>query len=94
MEGDFNQDGNVDTADYTIWADNYTGSDGTGGTPSTGDANGDGAVDTADYTLWADNYTGSVAAAGTVPEPNTGVLLFLSSLGLVTRFRRTRRRSS
>jgi hypothetical protein len=24
--GDINKDGYVDTADYTIWADNYTGS--------------------------------------------------------------------
>ena len=73
--GDFNGDGNVDTADYTIWADNYTGSGGTGGTPSTGDANGDGAVDTADYTIWADNYTGPSSSAGSVPEPSTACLL-------------------
>jgi hypothetical protein len=73
--GDFNTDGNVDTADYTIWADNYTGSGGSGGTASTGDANGDGAVDTADYTIWADNYTGASAAASTVPEPGLPILV-------------------
>ena len=84
--GDFNGDGNVDTADYTIWADNYTGSGGTGGTPSTGDANGDGAVDTADYTIWADNYTGS-QAAGVVPEP-AALTLLLGALLTFCLFRR------
>jgi hypothetical protein len=93
LPGDFNSDGNVDTADYTIWADNYTGSGGTGGTPSTGDANGDGAVDTADYTIWADNYTGSSTAAGAVPEPGTaGLLVSLGILGLAARRRRVDRK--
>jgi hypothetical protein len=82
LSGDFNGDGNVDTADYTIWADNYTGSGGTGGTPSTGDANGDGAVDTADYTIWADNYTGSSAGtSATIPEPTVATLLLIGALG-------------
>jgi hypothetical protein len=88
LPGDFNGDGSVDTADYTIWADNYTGSGGTGGTPSTGDANGDGAVDTADYTIWADNYTGSSVSVGAVPEPGTAtLLLLLGALGLAVRRR-------
>jgi hypothetical protein len=86
--GDFNEDGAVDTADYTIWADNYTGSGGTGGTPSTGDANGDGAVDTADYTIWADNYTGSSAAASSVPEPAALTLLLGAILTLCLSRRR------
>jgi hypothetical protein len=91
--GDFNEDGAVDTADYTIWADNYTGSGGTGGTPSTGDANGDGAVDTADYTIWADNYTGSSGAVGLVPEPAV-LNLIPGAILTVGLFRRRRRPSS
>jgi hypothetical protein len=49
-EGDFNNDGFVNQADYTVWADSFgqTGSD----LPA--DGNGDGVVDMADYTLWAD----------------------------------------
>jgi hypothetical protein len=87
VPGDFNEDGSVDTADYTIWADNYTGSEGTGGTLTTGDANGDGAVDTADYTIWADNYTGSQAVAGMVPEP-AGLTLLLGAISILCLFRR------
>jgi hypothetical protein len=50
---DFNEDGIVNGADYTIWADNYHKED-----PrwEDGDANYDGAVDGADYTIWADYY--------------------------------------
>jgi hypothetical protein len=91
LEGDFNGDGHVDAADYTIWADNYTGSGGTSGTPSTGDANGDGAVDTADYTIWADNYAGS-QAAGAIPEP--AVTSLCPGLIVLLAFRRLRRHSA
>jgi hypothetical protein len=50
--GDFNNDGVVDIADYTVWADNF----GQTGSGIAGDANGDGVVDIADYTIWADNF--------------------------------------
>lgn len=50
--GDFNQDGVVDIADYTVWADNF----GQSGAHVHGDGNGDGTVDIADYTIWADNF--------------------------------------
>ena len=87
--GDFNEDGAVDTGDYTIWADNYTGPGGTVGTPPTGDANGDGAVDTADYTIWADNYTGASAALNNVPEPSTMIPLVVGAFHLLL-YRRKR----
>ncbi|GEM_PF-2825987 len=48
----FQTDGNVDGADYTIWADQY----GQTGPDLAGDFNHDGQVDAADYTIWADNY--------------------------------------
>jgi hypothetical protein len=80
--GDFNGDGFVDTADYTIWADNYTGAGGVGGTPFTGDANGDGAVDTADYTIWADHYTGPPPPAGVVPEPGAVIMIVAAAASL------------
>jgi hypothetical protein len=52
VSADFNLDGRVDAADYTVWRDSL-------GAPSaslSGDANGDGAVDTADYLVWRSQY--------------------------------------
>jgi len=58
---DFNKNGVVDGADYTIWADNFQKEN-----PSweDGDANYDGAVDGTDYTIWADNYEKTCPAVG------------------------------
>ncbi len=49
--GDYNGDGNVDAADYTVWRDNL-------GSTSNLDADGDGSgtVDAADYTVWTSNF--------------------------------------
>ncbi|MBL9123052.1 MAG: hypothetical protein JNG90_05430 [Planctomycetaceae bacterium] len=54
LPGDGNGSGNVDGADYTVWADHYAP---TGPlTNHRADLNGDGVVDGADYTIWADHY--------------------------------------
>lgn len=54
LPGDFNADGTVDTADYTLWRDQL-GTDNR--QPYRGaDANGDGLVDAGDYALWRQNY--------------------------------------
>lgn len=77
IPGDANLDGLVDSADYTIWADNYTGEGGTGKTWITGDFNFDGSVDSADYTIWADHY-GAAADFPMIPVPepaSSGLLL-------------------
>jgi PEP-CTERM motif-containing protein/dockerin type I repeat protein len=81
LPGDFNGDGVVSDADYTIWADNYGAS---GATFAMGDANGDGEVSDADYTIWADNY-GATSAA--VPEPTTMALVALGGLAMIRRKR-------
>lgn len=66
IAGDFDGDGSVDAADYTVWRDHL----GTGLVPwSTGDANGDGSVDAADHSLWAANFGATLTAANTIPEP-------------------------
>lgn len=44
---DFNRDGNVDAADYTIWRDTQGSA-----TDLRADANGDGKVDAADHEIW------------------------------------------
>lgn len=78
--GDFNLDGVVSLADYTIWRDNLGASN---TVFAEGDANGDGSVTSADYQLWKAHFGESAsmaqsiahnAAAATVPEP-TALLL-------------------
>ena len=94
--GDFNNDGVVDAADYTVWR-NTLGST----TELAADANGNGMVDAEDYDLWKSHFGqpwggGAPAAASliaptsTVPEP-TSVLLSLMGLSLALLVRRTAR---
>ncbi|QDT68910.1 Endo-1,4-beta-xylanase B [Planctomycetes bacterium MalM25] len=86
--GDFNGDGAVDAADYTVWRDTLSEVV----TPWSGaDADGDGVIGPNDLAVWRANY-GATAPANTsarVPEP--------SGLALVTAFalltRRPRRTS-
>jgi hypothetical protein len=93
IPGDFNINGVVDAADYTIWRDTQgqTGSNlaadatGPGGVP-------DGVVDQLDYQLWVDHYgqtSGSGAASGSaVPEP-TGIALAAVAAAALMATRRT-----
>ncbi len=78
LPGDFNANGVVDTADYTVWRDNLgAGTE----TALNGNGNGTGGVDAADYTLWKNNFGASLpASAAAVPEPTT---LWLAAVGLV-----------
>ncbi|MDA8746239.1 dockerin type I domain-containing protein, partial [Rubripirellula amarantea] len=60
LEGDFNDNGVVDAADYTVWRDNL----GATVTPYTGaDADGDGQVDANDYQLWKANFGATASAS-------------------------------
>lgn len=70
LDGDFNDDGIVDAADYTVWRDNL------GGNSSALNGNGSGAatVVQADYDLWKTNFGSTAlggAIGGAVPEPAT-----------------------
>ncbi|QDV73223.1 dockerin type I repeat-containing protein [Botrimarina mediterranea] len=81
--GDFNGDGLVDAADYTVWRDAV----GTAN-PSLADANRDGQVNASDYEVWASNYGSSSSGVTStvlqsVPEPTTAVLLALGTLAAV-----------
>ena len=91
MPGDFNQDGVVDLADYTVWRNNL-GAAADGGLNGNGD--GLGVVDAADYAIWKDNFGvmyGSQQSfeSAAVPEPATYVsLLLLAAVGVVLRSRK------
>ncbi len=93
LAGDFNSDGLVDAADYTVWR-NALGST---AIPWRGaDGNGDGLVDASDYLIWKANF-GQTSPAGTllaesaptasspVPEP-VGIGLSLAAALLSTIF--------
>ncbi|MEO0529989.1 MAG: hypothetical protein AAF266_05345 [Planctomycetota bacterium] len=76
-DGDFNFDGVVNAADYTVWRD-------TVGTASdlSADADLDGDIDATDLALWRANFGSGESefiAALSVPEPS-GVLIFFASM--------------
>ncbi|MEQ8849168.1 LamG-like jellyroll fold domain-containing protein [Botrimarina sp.] len=79
IAGDYNSDGVVDAADYTVWRDSV----GKEGSFLAADGNGDAVVDTLDYDVWVANF-GATAAPPTnaVPEPGTLVMLALACVGL------------
>ena len=83
LSGDFNGDGVVDAADYTVWRDNLGGDEATLG----GVGDGSGTVDQGDYDLWAANFGSAAATASSVPEPATALLgvIGLLALGRVRR---------
>ena len=77
--GDYNNNGKVDAADYTVWRDNLGTSNvlPNDSTP--------GSVTSADYTVWKSNFglpgSGSAATGNVVPEPTgavTAVLAFFA----------------
>jgi hypothetical protein len=91
LPGDYNFDGVVNAADYTVWRNTLgqavlagTGADGSGpgGAP-------DGMVTAHDYTNWKSRYgntAGSGASVGDhseVPEPSAAVMLFVGIALLV-----------
>lgn len=89
--GDANNDGSVDGADYTNWADNFLQ---TGAGWGQGDFTLDGKVDGADYTVWADHFLNNVTLTP-VPEPSTFALGLLGlSAGLLGCLRRWQTSSS
>ena len=81
LTGDFNHDGYVDAADYTIWRHSFGST-----TNLAADGNINGLVDTGDYDLWRANFghtagSGSgVEANAAVPEPAMFVQLIVGML--------------
>jgi autotransporter-associated beta strand protein len=82
LAGDYNQDGSVDAADYTLWRDMF----GQMGTDLAADGSGpsmgvpDGVVDELDYEFWKVNFGNTIAdsvLAQSAPEPTTITQLLL-----------------
>ena len=79
LSGDFNYDGTVDAADFTVWQDNL----GLDAAVLNGNGSGAATVVQADYLLWKTNFGDSLASGSQgepVPEPAT---LLLAVLALV-----------
>jgi GH35 family endo-1,4-beta-xylanase len=82
LSGDYNSDGVVDAADYTIWRDTL------GSTADLrADGNGNYRIDVADYGVWLSHF-GSIVGSGSggkanaaVPEPTSLMLIILSAAG-------------
>lgn len=64
--GDYNNDGQINAADYTVWRDTL----GQTGPGLAADGNANNQVDTGDYQIWRNNY-GTAAATVAIPEPAT-----------------------
>jgi uncharacterized protein YjbI with pentapeptide repeats len=85
LAGDYNSDGVVDAADYTVWRDNVEAPAGT--LPNDPNA---GPIGAAQYASWRDNYgRSSLADAPAVPEPATRLLAIGVSLITLGRTRVT-----
>ena len=79
VPGDYNGNGTVDAADYTVWRDTlgWTANLQANGNNSGGSA---GVINQADYTAWKINFGqptggGSGAGADNVPEPSGALML-------------------
>jgi hypothetical protein len=92
LAGDYNRDGKVDAADFTLWRKtlNQSVTQGSGA-----DGDHDGLVTQADYTIWRRNYAWSLgsgtsltAPAVSVPEGDCRAVIGL--LSLVWFFKRSR----
>jgi hypothetical protein len=75
LAGDYNDDGVVDAADYTMWRD---------GGPLANEAASFGVVDAADYALWKERFGNSLGGtAGTAAVPEAGTLAMLMFLATI-----------
>ncbi len=86
LAGDYNEDGVVDAADYTVWRDSF----GQSGSGLAADGDGSGTIDDGDYTIWKTHFgetagAGSLTGTAAVPEPTGFVLLMIGSLILLLR---------
>ena len=81
--GDYNEDGFVNAADYTVWRDNVGAAAGT--LPND---TGGGIIGPAQYATWQANFGNSFPLSSeTIPEPTAVLLLTLTTVGALIRQR-------
>lgn len=78
--GDFNNDGLVNAADYTVWRD----SNGQAGAALAADADRNRVVNQLDYNVWAQRFGNAASAASVLaaPEPTSRVLALLVGIAV------------
>lgn len=76
--GDYNRDGVVDAADYTVWRDSF----GETGFQLAADGDGDGEIGAGDYDVWAAQFGATLGAspASGVPEPTALAVCLTAAL--------------
>lgn len=82
-DGDYDFDGDIDTADLAVWKSQLGSSlrisdQPAGSTLVEADGNGDGVVDAADYTVWRDAFLASTSRS--IPEPTSAAACLLACL--------------
>lgn len=78
LTGDYNGDGTVNLADYTLWRDTL----GQAGSSLAADGDGSGVVDHADYGVWKGNIGNTrVAGLGVASVPEPSALLLATVIG-------------
>jgi hypothetical protein len=81
LAGDYNNNGIVDAADYTLWRDSLGST-----TNLAADGNQNGVIDSGDYDVWTANYGNHFGAGAganaAVPEPATIALAMIAAASL------------
>lgn len=75
LAGDYNDDGVVDAADYSVWRDELAA-----GGSLVNETASPGVVDSADYDAWVANFGAASAVSTAVPEPSALAMLCLTGL--------------
>jgi len=89
LSGDYNGDGSVDAADYTVWRDTLDST-----TDLAADGNHSGTIDAGDYDVWKSHFGASKSSesladpSAAVPEPSNLVLSFTLAIGCTLMHRR------
>ena len=86
LAGDYNGNGSIDAADYTVWRDTRGHRVTTPGAGADGDSSG--IIDAGDYLLWKQRFGGAAGAAAievsaAIPEPATIALCMIAMAALV-----------